>query len=57
MDLQPTAGAPWHLPDAAVDRLCELYRARSVYDSDELGASRQAAMVPCGKMLLARERE
>jgi hypothetical protein len=51
----------------AVDRLCELDGARWVYDSDELGtirrdvmkilthhaASRQAAMAPYGKMLLA----
>jgi alkylation response protein AidB-like acyl-CoA dehydrogenase len=50
----------------ALDRLCEMDGARWVYDSDELGAirrdvmtilthhaaSRQAAMVPYGKMLL-----
>ena len=50
----------------AVERLCELDGARWVYDSDELGtirrdlmivlthtaASRQAAMVPYGQMLL-----
>ena len=69
MDLQPTAGAPWHLPDSAVDRLCELDGAGWVYDRDELGAirrdmilthhaaSRQAAMAPFGRMLLARARE
>src|ERR1700736_2265352 len=53
----------------ALDRLCELDGARWVYDSDELGAirrdvmtilthhaaSRQAAMAPYGRMLLARE--
>ncbi len=53
----------------ALDRLCELDGARWVYDNDELGAirrdvmtilthhaaSRQAAMAPYGKMLLARE--
>jgi alkylation response protein AidB-like acyl-CoA dehydrogenase len=53
----------------ALDRLCELDGARWVYDSNELGAirrdvmtilthhaaSRQAAMAPYGKMLLARE--
>jgi hypothetical protein len=52
----------------AVDRLCELAGAGWVYDRDELGAirrdvmtilthhaaSRQAAMAPYGKMLLAR---
>jgi 3-hydroxy-9,10-secoandrosta-1,3,5(10)-triene-9,17-dione monooxygenase len=52
----------------ALDRLCELDGARWVYDSDELGAirrdvmtivthhaaSRQAAMAPYGKLLLAR---
>ncbi len=51
----------------AIDRLCELNGARWVYDSDELGAirrdvmtilthhaaSRQAAMAPYGRMLLA----
>ncbi len=51
----------------ALDRLCELDGARWVYDSDELGAirrdvmtilthhaaSRQAAMAPYGRMLLA----
>src|SRR6516164_5474778 len=53
----------------AVDRLCELAGAGWVYDRDELGAirrdvmtiltyhaaSRQAAMAPYGKMLLARD--
>src|SRR6516164_5289101 len=53
----------------ALDRLCELDGARWVYDSDELGAirrdvmtilthhaaSRQAAMAPYGKMLLAHD--
>ena len=53
----------------AVDRLCELNGARWVYDSDELGAirrdvmtilthhaaSRQAAMAPYGRMLLAHD--
>src|ERR1700756_4236597 len=53
----------------ALDRLCEMDGARWVYDSDELGtirrdvmtilthhaASRQAAMTPYGKMLLAPE--
>jgi 3-hydroxy-9,10-secoandrosta-1,3,5(10)-triene-9,17-dione monooxygenase len=53
----------------ALDRLCELDGARWVYDNDKLGAirrdvmtilthhaaSRQAAMAPYGKMLLARE--
>jgi len=53
----------------ALDRLCELDGARWVYDSNELGAirrdvmtilthhaaSRQAAMAPYGRMLLARE--
>ncbi len=52
----------------ALDRLCELDGARWVYDSDELGAirrdvmtilphhaaSRQAAMAPYGRLLLAR---
>ena len=52
----------------AVDKLCELDGARSVYDTDALGAirrvvmtilthhaaSRQAAMAPYGKMLLTR---
>jgi alkylation response protein AidB-like acyl-CoA dehydrogenase len=52
----------------ALDRLCEIDGARWVYDNDELGAirrdvmtilthhaaSRQAAMAPYGKMLLAR---
>jgi alkylation response protein AidB-like acyl-CoA dehydrogenase len=51
----------------AIDRLCELDGARWVYDSDELGAirrdvmtilthhaaSRQAAMAPYGRLLLA----
>jgi Acyl-CoA dehydrogenase, C-terminal domain len=51
----------------ALDRLCELDGARWVYDRDELGvirrdvmtilthhaASRQAAMAPYGRMLLA----
>jgi 3-hydroxy-9,10-secoandrosta-1,3,5(10)-triene-9,17-dione monooxygenase len=58
-----------HLVGAALDRLCELDGARWVYDSDQLGAirrdvmtilthhaaSRQAAMAPYGKMLLARD--
>jgi 3-hydroxy-9,10-secoandrosta-1,3,5(10)-triene-9,17-dione monooxygenase len=58
-----------HLVGAALDRLCELDGARWVYDSDRLGAirrdvmtilthhaaSRQAAMAPYGKMLLARD--
>src|SRR5271166_3334134 len=53
----------------ALDRLCELDGARWVYDSDELGAirrdvmiilthhaaSRQAAMAPYGRMLLAHD--
>ena len=53
----------------ALDRLCELDGARWVYDSDRLGAirrdvmtivthhaaSRQAAMVPYGRMLLNRD--
>jgi len=53
----------------ALDRLCELDGARWVYDRDELGAirrdvmtilthhaaSRQAAMAPYGRMLLARD--
>ena len=53
----------------AVDRLCELDGARSVYDGDRLGtirrdvttllthhaANRQAAMVPYGGLLLTRE--
>src|SRR5712692_5826624 len=53
----------------ALDRLCELDGARWVYDSDELGAirrdvmtilthhaaSRQAAMAPYGRLLLARD--
>ena len=57
-----------HLVGSALDRLCELDGARWVYDSDELGAirrdvmtilthhaaSRQAAMAPYGRMLLAR---
>jgi len=52
----------------ALDRLCEVDGARWVYDGDELGAirrevmtilihhaaSRQAAMAPYGRMLLAR---
>jgi alkylation response protein AidB-like acyl-CoA dehydrogenase len=56
-----------HQVSWAVDRLCELDGARWVYDSDQLGAirrdvmtilthhaaSRQAAMAPYGKMLLA----
>ena len=51
----------------ALDRLCEMDGARRVYDSDELGAirrdvmtilthhaaSRQAAMAPYGRLLLA----
>jgi hypothetical protein len=71
VDVQSIAGAHWHLPDAALDRLCELDGARWVYDNDELGAirrdvmtilthyaaSRQAAMAPYGRMLLARDRE
>src|SRR6516164_2928013 len=58
-----------HQVSWAVDRLCELDGARWVYDSDELGAirrdvmtilthhaaSRQAAMAPYGKMLLAHD--
>jgi alkylation response protein AidB-like acyl-CoA dehydrogenase len=53
----------------ALDRLCEMDGARWVYDSDELGAirrdvmtilthhaaSRQAAMAPYGRLLLARD--
>ncbi len=53
----------------ALDRLCEMNGARWVYDSDELGAirrdvmtilthhaaSRQAAMAPYGRMLLAHK--
>jgi alkylation response protein AidB-like acyl-CoA dehydrogenase len=53
----------------ALERLCELDGARWVYDNDQLGAirrdvmtilthhaaSRQAAMAPYGKMLLARD--
>ena len=53
----------------ALDRLCELDGARWVYDNDELGAirrdvmtilthhaaSRQAAMAPYGRLLLARD--
>jgi resorcinol 4-hydroxylase (FADH2) len=53
----------------ALERLCEMDGARWVYDSDELGAirrdvmtilthhaaSRQAAMVPYGRMLLAHD--
>jgi alkylation response protein AidB-like acyl-CoA dehydrogenase len=53
----------------ALDRLCEVDGARWVYDSDQLGvirrdvmtilthhaASRQAAMAPYGRMLLARD--
>ena len=52
----------------ALDRLCELDGARWVYDRDKLGAirrdvmtilthhaaSRQAAMAPYGRMLLAQ---
>jgi alkylation response protein AidB-like acyl-CoA dehydrogenase len=58
-----------HQVSWAVDRLCELDGARWVYDGDQLGAirrdvmtilthhaaSRQAAMAPYGKMLLARD--
>jgi len=58
-----------HQVSWALDRLCELNGARWVYDSDQLGAirrdvmtilthhaaSRQAAMAPYGRMLLARE--
>jgi 3-hydroxy-9,10-secoandrosta-1,3,5(10)-triene-9,17-dione monooxygenase len=57
-----------HQVSWAVDRLCEMDGARWVYDSNRLGAirrdvmtilthhaaSRQAAMVPYGKMLLSR---
>jgi 3-hydroxy-9,10-secoandrosta-1,3,5(10)-triene-9,17-dione monooxygenase len=57
-----------HQVSWALDRLCELNGARWVYDSDELGAirrdvmtilthhaaSRQAAMAPYGRLLLAR---
>ncbi len=56
-----------HQVSWAVDRLCEMNGARWVYDSDQLGAirrdvmtilthhaaSRQAAMAPYGRMLLA----
>ncbi|MGH7030716.1 MAG: acyl-CoA dehydrogenase family protein, partial [Stellaceae bacterium] len=56
-----------HQVGAAVDRLCEMDGARWVYDSDQLGgirrdvmtilthhaASRQAAMAPYGRLLLA----
>jgi 3-hydroxy-9,10-secoandrosta-1,3,5(10)-triene-9,17-dione monooxygenase len=56
-----------HQVSWALDRLCELNGARWVYDSDQLGAirrdvmtilthhaaSRQAAMAPYGRMLLA----
>src|SRR6516164_8421888 len=56
-----------HQVGGALDRLCELDGARWVYDSDQLGAirrdvmtilthhaaSRQAAMAPYGKLLLA----
>ncbi len=58
-----------HQVSWAVDRLCELNGARWVYDSDQLGAirrdvmtilthhaaSRQAAMAPYGRMLLAHD--
>ena len=58
-----------HQVSWALDRLCELNGARWVYDSDELGAirrdvmtilthhaaSRQAAMAPYGRMLLAHD--
>ncbi|HKM71560.1 MAG TPA: hypothetical protein VJX94_16145 [Stellaceae bacterium] len=58
-----------HQVSWALDRLCELDGARWVYDSDELGAirrdvmiilthhaaSRQAAMAPYGRMLLAHD--
>jgi AcrR family transcriptional regulator len=58
-----------HLVGSALDRLCELDGARWVYDDNRLGAirrdvmtilthhaaSRQAAMAPYGKMLLAGE--
>jgi alkylation response protein AidB-like acyl-CoA dehydrogenase len=58
-----------HQVSWALDRLCEMDGARWVYDNDELGAirrdvmtilthhaaSRQAAMAPYGKMLLARD--
>jgi len=56
-----------HQVSWAVDRLCEMDGARWVYDNDQLGAirrdvmtilthhaaSRQAAMAPYGRMLLA----
>ena len=56
-----------HQVSWAIDRLCEMNGARWVYDSDPLGAirrdvmtilthhaaSRQAAMAPYGRMLLA----
>ena len=58
-----------HQVSWALDRLCEMNGARWVYDSDELGAirrdvmtilthhaaSRQAAMAPYGRMLLAHK--
>jgi hypothetical protein len=44
VDVQSTAGAPWHLPDSALDRLCEFDGARWVYDTDELGAIRRDVM-------------
>jgi hypothetical protein len=57
-----------HQVSWALDRLCEMDDARWGYDNDELGtirrnvmtilthhaASRQAAMAPYGKMLVAR---
>jgi 3-hydroxy-9,10-secoandrosta-1,3,5(10)-triene-9,17-dione monooxygenase len=60
-----------HQVSWALDRLCELNGARWVYDSDQLGAiqrdvmtilthhaaSRQAAMAPYGRMLLAHGAE
>jgi alkylation response protein AidB-like acyl-CoA dehydrogenase len=59
-----------HQVSWALDRLCELDGARWVYDSDQLGAirrdvmtivthhaaSRQAAMAPYGRMLLAHDK-
>jgi hypothetical protein len=58
-----------HQVSWAVDRLCEMNRARWVYDSDQLGAirrdmmtilthrpaSRQAAMTPYGRILLTHD--
>ena len=59
-----------HQVSWALDRLCEIDGARWVYDGDQLGAirrdvmtivthhaaSRQAAMAPYGRMLLARDK-